>query len=87
VDNTKSKNLQVLHIILGLFFTIAGLLTLSKANYIFSVWIILLGLLFLIDIVKEVLKSRVKPLYLNILHYAIALIVLITGISTLLKGI
>jgi len=84
LNTQKSKNLQVLHFILGLFFTIAGLFTLVKANYLFSSWIISLGLLFLFDSIKDKLNLNVKPLILETVHYALALIVLTTGIFTLL---
>jgi len=83
MKNLKSKNLQVLHFILGLFFTIAGLFTLVKANYLFSIWIISLGLLFLFDTIKDRLTTSVKPFILDIIHYALAIIVLATGILTL----
>jgi hypothetical protein len=84
MNSTQSKSLQLLHLILGFFFTIAGILTLFKVDYLFSVWIISFGLLFLFYTTKDVLKLRVKPVILEIMHYLLALIVLMTGIFTLL---
>lgn len=84
MNKIKFRKLQVLHLLIGIFFTIAGILTLFKANYLFSIWIISLGLLFLFETIKEALKLRVKPVILEIMHYTLAVILLITGISTLL---
>jgi hypothetical protein len=84
VVTINSKNLQVLHIILGLFFTLAGILTLTDLNYLFSIWIVSLGFLFLHDSIRDALKQKIKPVIFEILHYTLALIVLITGILTLL---
>ena len=84
MDIIKSKNLQVLHVVLGLFFIITGLFALIKANYLYSIWTISLGLLFLVDILKGLLNSSIKPVYLKIMHYVIVMIVLISGIIVLL---
>ena len=84
MKTTNSKNLWIMHFILGLFFTIAGLFTLVKANYPFSIWIISLGLLFLFDSIKDTLKVKVKSVILDLIHYTLALTVLTTGILTLL---
>ena len=84
MDIIKSKNLQVLHVVLGLFFIITGLFALIKANYLYGIWTISLGLLFLVDILKGLLNSSIKPVYLKIMHYVIVMIVLISGIIVLL---
>ena len=84
MNKIKFRKLQVLHLLIGIFFTIAGILTLFKANYLFSVWIISLGFLFLFDSIKNKLMFKVKSEILEIIHYLLALIVLIAGISTLL---
>jgi hypothetical protein len=85
MDTTKSKNLHLLHIILGIFFIFSGIFTLFEKKFFYSVWIISLGLFFLVDFLKIILKSKIKASYLTIMHYALALIVLVTGIFSLLS--
>lgn len=80
-----SKNLQIVHLILGLFFSIAGILTLFKGNYVFSIWIISLGMLFLFHFFKELMHSKIKPVIIDIIHYILAFVVLVTGLITLLN--
>jgi hypothetical protein len=81
----KLKNLQIIHLILGFFFFIAGILTLFKGNYLFSIWIISLGMLFLFYIFKEIFYSNIRPVIIDIIHYTLALVVLVTGLITLLN--
>jgi len=81
MNSEKSKGIQTIHLILGVFFTIAGVLTLVNADYIFSIWVISLGLLFLFDSIKEMLK--LNPNSLKVIHFIIGAIVLITGIASL----
>jgi hypothetical protein len=83
MNTFKLKNLQVLHLTLGIFFSISGILTLFKANYLFSIWIISLGLFFLSDIFGTLLVSGIKPVLLKTIHYTFAIIVLLTGILTI----
>lgn len=83
MNSEKSKGIQTIHLILGIFFTIAGVLTLVNADYIFSIWVISLGLLFLFDAIKEILKSKLNPNSLKVIHFIIGVIVLITGIASL----
>jgi len=79
------KDIQYLHLILGLFFTIAGFFTLLKADYIYSIWIISLGLFFLFDIIQKSLLSGIKSTTIKLIHYSLVLIVLLTGLITLFK--
>jgi len=81
MDSEKPKGIQTIHLILGIFFTIAGLLTLVNVDYIFSIWVISLGLLFLFDSIKEMLK--LNPNSLKVIHFIIGAIVLISGIASL----
>jgi len=81
MDSEKPKGIQTIHLILGIFFTIAGLLTLVNVDYIFSIWVISLGLLFLFDSIKEMLKLNQNSL--KVIHFIIGAIVLISGIASL----
>lgn len=80
----KSTNLQIIHLFLGIFFSITGILTLFKGNYLFSVWIISLGMLILFYTFKEVFYSKIKPVIIYIIHFTLALVVIVTGLIILL---
>ncbi len=83
MKTVKLKDFQFLHLILGLFFTLAGILTLSKADYIYSIWITSLGIFFLFDITQKSLLPGSKSTTIKIIHYALILIVLLTGLIVL----
>ena len=83
MNNKKYKRIQIIHLILGLFFTIVGVFNFDYADYLFGIWIISLGVLFLFDSFKEILKSKLNPNYLEVIHYIIAAFVLITGVAAL----
>ena len=84
MNNEKQKKFKVIHLLLGLFFVISGISILFDARYVFSSWIISLGLFFLFDSYKESLKSKINSSSLELIHYILAGIVLITGITVML---
>jgi len=77
------RNVQIPHLVLGIFFCIAGLYTLLNTEYIFSVWIFSLGIFFLFDSFKEILKTKLKPVSVKSLHHILGLIVILSGIISL----
>jgi hypothetical protein len=85
MDTISIKKFQYLHLVLGIFFTAAGIFTLFKADYIYSIWIILLGFFFLFDIFRHTILSGFRPVILNLTHYFLAITVLIFGLITLFK--
>ena len=76
----KSKPILFLHLVLGLFFAISGILTIGNKHYIFNVWLISLGILFLIDPLKLFLLTKVNPQSLKIFTYVIYAVVIISGV-------
>ena len=84
MNNEKSKNVRLIHLFLGLLFTIGGISTLINARYLFSSWIISLGLLFLFESFKLILSSKISLKSIMAIHYILASIVLITGVIAML---
>ena len=84
MDNEKQKNVKLIHLLLGLFFTISGISTLVNERYLFSTWIISLGLFFLFDSFKITLGSKISPKTIIAFHYILASIVFITGVIAML---
>ena len=80
MKNVKSKPILVLHLILGLIFTISGILTIGNKHYIFNVWLISLGLLFLIDPLKLYLLTKINPKSFKIFTYILYAVVIIAGV-------
>ena len=80
MKTVKSKPILALHLILGLFFTLSGILTIGNKHYIFNVWLISLGLSFLIDPLKLYLLTKINPKSLKIFTYILYAIVVISGV-------
>ena len=80
MKTVKSKSLLFLHLVLGLFFTISGILTIGNKHYIFNVWLISLGFSFLLDPLKVYLLTKVNPQTLKIFTYIVYAIVIISGV-------
>jgi len=80
VKTVKSKSLLLLHLVLGLFFTISGIVTIGSKHYIFNVWLISLGLSFLIDPLKLYFLTKANPQLIKIFSYVIYAIVIISGV-------
>jgi len=76
----KSKFFKLLHLILGLFFTFSGIVTIGNKHYVFSIWIISLGLSFLIDPLKNIINSRISPKTIKKFTYILYSIVIISGV-------
>jgi len=80
LKTVKSKPLMLLHLVLGLFFTISGILTMGNKHYIFNIWLISLGFSFLINPLKVVLFTKINPRLFKIFSYVIYAVVIISGV-------
>ena len=83
MNKNKTKKMQGIHLILGLFLAIAGISILVDARYLFGLWILSLGLLFLFESFRESLKLKLNPKSVSAIRYVLAAIVLVTGIAAL----
>ena len=83
MKSEEPKKIKTVHLILGIFFGIAGVSTLFNGDYIFSIWVISLGLLLLFDSIRETLKSKINQNSLQAIHFTIGTVVLIAGIISL----
>ena len=85
MKSTHSKSVRYLHLTLGLFFIIPGFITLSKADYLYSIWVFALGLFFLFDNIQKTFLTGLNPKTLKTIYYALAFIVLAMGLLTLFR--
>jgi hypothetical protein len=85
MKSTNSKSLQYLHLTLGIFFVIAGIVTLQKSDYLYSIWVIALGLFFLFDMIQKAFLVGLNQKTQKAIHYALAAIVLAMGLITLFR--
>jgi len=81
----KTKNLKVIHLILGGLFLVGGILTLSQSNYINGLWYTSLALFFLFDFFLERLKSSFNSNFINAIFYLLKAMVVVTGIVAILR--
>lgn len=81
----KTKNLKVIHLILGGLFLVGGIITLSESNYINGLWYTSLALFFLFDFFLEQLNSRFNSRMINTMFYLLKAMVVITGIAAILR--
>ena len=84
MENGRMKKIEIIHLISGLFFTVAGITILVDARYLFGLCILSLGLLLLFDALKRSLQSKLNPKSVVVIHYVLAAFVLVTGITALL---
>ena len=80
----KSKFLKLVNLILGLFFTISGIVTVGDKHYIFSIWIISLGISFLADPLKLIISPKISPIIFKVFQYILGAIVIVSGVIVLL---
>ena len=66
--------------VLGLFFSICGIITIGNKHYIFNVWLVSLGFSFLIDPFTLYFLTRDNLQSLKIINYTIYGITIISGV-------
>ena len=83
MDTETSKKIQIVHVILGAFFVIAGLLTIQQRRTLFTVWVISLGVLLLFQSLKKPLESKINRVMLEVIYFIISAVVLLSGVIVL----
>ncbi len=81
MDSTTDEKINIIHLVLGLFFILCSLSTLMTTSYFFTLWVTSLGILFLFDSLEESLHVKLNHQSLRAIHYVIAAVVLISGIT------
>lgn len=85
MTEVKEKELWCVHLLLGLFFSISGLVALFQATYLVGFWVISLGLLFIFFTFQERLAQKMGRGKAKAIHIILALLVIATGSMALLK--
>ena len=85
MTDVKGKELRCIHLLLGLFFGISGLVALFQAIYPVALWVISLGLLFIFFAFQERLAKKIGERGAKAIHILLALLVIGTGSIALLK--
>ena len=82
---SNTKNLKIVHLILGGLFLVGGIVNLSEPNYINGLWYTSLALFFLFDFFLERLKSSFNSNLINAIFYILKAMVVGTGIVAILR--
>ena len=83
METKTSKKIQIVHAISGVFFVIAGLLTIQQRRVIFTVWVVSLGVLLLFQAFKKPLESKISRVMLEVIYFIISAVVLLSGVNVL----